>query len=88
MQKLFAAGVARINRPHRLHHVVVTIHFVDESNARLGILVRAGNDAIPDVGRVNHARPRRLFNSALGKIRIHDTTACPGKSRLSHQARR
>ena len=68
MQKLLAAGVARINRPHRLHHVVVTIHLIDESNSRLGILVGAGDDAVPDVRRVNHARPRRLFNRAVGKI--------------------
>ena len=75
MQKLFAARVARIDRPHRLHHVVVTIHFIDESDSRLGILMGAGDDAVPDVRRVNHARPRRLFNGAVGKIRGHESLA-------------
>ena len=38
MQKLLAARVAGINRSHRLHHVIVTVHLVDEGDARLGIL--------------------------------------------------
>ena len=68
VQKLFATGIARHDRAHRLHHVIVPVHFIDEGDAGLGILVGAGNDPVPDVRRENHPRPRRFFLDAIRQI--------------------
>src|SRR5207249_3953201 len=48
--------------------VIMAIDFVDEGDARLGIAMRATDNAVPDVRRVNHARRGRLFNQSIGKI--------------------
>src|SRR6185503_5645212 len=72
MEKLLAAGIARIDRSHRLHHVVVTIHFVDEGDSRLGIFVGTGDDAVPDVRGVDHSRTRWFFNRAIGEISVDE----------------
>ena len=69
MQKLLTARIAGVNRSHRLHHVVMTIHFVDECDSWFGILVRAGDDPVPNVGSEDHSRSRWLLDRALGKIR-------------------
>src|SRR5205814_2764449 len=69
MQELLAAGIAGHNRSHRFHHMIVTIYFVDESDARLGMAMRAGHNAVPDVRRVNHPRRRRFFDQSIRKIR-------------------
>ena len=61
MEELFATGVAGVNRPHRVHHVIVTINFVDERDARLSVFVRASNNAVPNVGRENHSRLAALL---------------------------
>ena len=68
MQELFAAGIARHDRAHRLDHVIVPIDLVDKGYARLSVAMRAGDDPVPDVRRVSHARRRRLFNQSVGKI--------------------
>ncbi len=72
MQELLAAGVAGIDRPHRLLHMIVTIHLVDEGDSGLRVFMGAGNNPIPDVGRVDHTRTRRFLNRAVGKIRIDE----------------
>src|SRR5438105_15930412 len=69
MQELFAAGIARHDWPHRVHHVIVTIDFVDERDARLGILMSTRDDPVPDVGRIDHSWRRWLFDQSVGKIR-------------------
>ena len=42
--------------------MVMAIYFIDEGDARLGIFVCAGNDAIPDVGGEDHSRPWWFFD--------------------------
>ncbi len=49
--------------------MVVAIDFIDKGDARLSIAVGAGDDPVPNVRSVNHARRRRLFNQGVGKIR-------------------
>src|SRR5438132_11302144 len=46
----------------------MAIDFVDEGDARLGVFMSAGDDPVPDVGRVDHSRRRWLFNQSIGKI--------------------
>src|SRR2546422_1357788 len=46
----------------------MAIHLINESDSRFGIFVRAGDDAVPDVWRIDHSRAWRLFNRAVGKI--------------------
>lgn len=61
MERLLRARVRRVDRPHALHHVVVTVDLVNKDHARLGVAVRGGHDAIPNVRRIDHAGARRLF---------------------------
>src|SRR5213078_430350 len=44
-----------------------------ESNARLGVAKRAGDNAVPDVRRINESRRRRLFNQSIGEVRRFET---------------
>ena len=69
MQELFAAGIARHDRAHRIDHVIVAIDFVDEGDARLGILVGAGDDPVPDVGRDRPIPGRAALQSCNRKDR-------------------
>src|SRR4051812_26029362 len=48
--------------------MIVAIDFVDEGDARLGVLVSAGDDTVPDVRSVDKSRRGRLFNQSIGKI--------------------
>ena len=48
--------------------MIVAIDFVDERNAGLGMAMRAGYDAVPDVRSIRHAGSRRFFNQSVGKI--------------------
>ena len=68
MQLLFAARVARVDRAHRRHHVVVTVDLVDKDDAGLGVFVSGRDDAVPDVGCKDHAGHRRFFDGAVRKI--------------------
>ena len=68
MQLLLAARIARIYRPHRRHHMIMTIDLVDKNDARLGVFVSGGNDAVPDIGCENHPRHWRFFDNTIGQI--------------------
>jgi hypothetical protein len=65
MQHLLAAGIARIDGPHRGHHVILAIDLVDEDDARFGVLVSRGDDPVPNIRGEDHARCRRSFDSAV-----------------------
>ena len=39
-----------------------------KDDARLGIFVSRGDDAVPNVGRIDHTRHRRLFDSAISEV--------------------
>src|SRR3569832_776782 len=64
MEKLFATRIAGENGPHRLRHVVMTINYVDESDARLSILMSTRYNPVPKIRSEDHSRPRRFFNPA------------------------
>src|SRR5678815_1606978 len=65
MQELLAAWIARVDWAHRFHHMIVTVYFVDESDSRFSVLVRARNDAVPNIRGEDHARQRWFFNSSF-----------------------
>src|SRR5689334_594676 len=46
----------------------MTIHLVDESDTGLCVFVRTRDNPVPNVRREDHARKRRLFDRAVGKI--------------------
>ena len=67
MKRLLRARVRRVDGPHRIHHVVVAVDLINEDDARLCVAVRRGDDAVPDVRRVNHPDLRRLLARAAFK---------------------
>ena len=83
MKHLFAARIAGVNRSHRVHHMVMAIYFVNKDDARFGVFVRRSDDAIPDVGRVNHSRRGRIVRSCSRKDRQFQKRVCRQMSRSS-----
>src|SRR5687767_11812939 len=65
MQLLLSARVAGVDRTHRRHHMVMAIYLVDKDDARLGVFVSRRDYAVPDVGRIYHARHWRFFDGAI-----------------------
>src|SRR5215218_10654144 len=46
----------------------MTIHLVDESDTRLGILVSTRNNSVPNIRREDHSRSWRFFDRAARQI--------------------
>ena len=51
------------------------IDFIDERDSGFGVLVRAGNDPVPDIGSEDHAGAWRLFDRAAGKVGVQKRLA-------------
>src|SRR6185295_15032097 len=64
-------------------HVVMTIHLVDERDAWFGVLVRTGDDSVPDVWSEDHSRSRRFLDRAVRKIRSQKRLAIAKTHRRS-----